>query len=337
MSVTIKQVAKEAEVSIATVSRVFNGKGPVSEDTRQRVIRVAERLRYVPHGGARSLITRQTRTIGVLLPDIHGEFFSELIRGIDQAARKARYHLLVSGAHSDTGGLEAALRATRGRVDGLIVMVPDVDIDAGAIDRSLVQNLPVVLLDAPRAGSLRRALVIDNYGGAFAMTRHLLGLGHRSIAFVTGPHENLDAAERLRGFRAAIAAAPSEIRASEIGGDFTQESGFAAARAIMAHGPLPGAMFASNDAMAVGALSAFREAGIDVPRDIALAGFDDIPIARFLTPPLTTVHVPIAQFGALAVEKLMEGLHAGPLQPRGQDLVPTQLIVRTSCGAGQNR
>src|SRR5918998_1019573 len=140
--VTIKDVAREANVSVATVSRVLNGSGPVSAETQHRIREVAGRLRYVPHGGARSLITSRTNTLGVLLPDLYGEFFSEVIRGIDQRAQKSGYHLLVSSSHADRAEIEAALRAMRGRVDGLIVMSPDVE--ARALAANLSESLPVV-------------------------------------------------------------------------------------------------------------------------------------------------------------------------------------------------
>jgi LacI family transcriptional regulator len=130
--VTIKDVAREAGVSVATVSRVFNDSDLVHEDTRQRVRGIAEQLRYVPHGAARSLITSRTNTIGVLLPDLHGEFFSEVIRGIDLTARRHGYHLLVSSSHNESSDIEAALRAMRGWVDGLIVMAPDIAAQPGA-------------------------------------------------------------------------------------------------------------------------------------------------------------------------------------------------------------
>ena len=161
------------------MSRVLNDKGPVRERDGRRILEVAEGLRYVPHGAARSLITNQTHTIGVLLPDLYGEFFSEVIRGIDAAARGRGYHLLVSGFHSDRAEIEAVLRALRGRVDGLIVLSPDVD--AQTLRRNLPETLPVVLLNTQIDGRIDGApfdaINLDNHGGAFAMVRHLGGPG----------------------------------------------------------------------------------------------------------------------------------------------------------------
>ena len=157
-NVTIKDVAAQAGVSVATISRVLNGKGPVRESTSRRVKETAQALRYAPHGVARSLSTRRTNTIGLLLPDLHGEFFSEVIRGIDIEARQCGYHLLVSGFHSDQGEMSAVLQAMRGRVDGLIVMSPDRE--AAALWGQLPLGLPAVLLNS--VGDKARAITIDN-------------------------------------------------------------------------------------------------------------------------------------------------------------------------------
>jgi LacI family transcriptional regulator len=327
---TIREVAREAAVSVATVSRVFTGKGPVRKETQRRIRRAAERLRYVPHGAARSLITRQTRTLGVLLPDLFGEFFSEIIRGVDATARRSGYHLLVSGSHSDRAETEAMLRAMRGRVDGLIVLSSD--LDAKTIESHLPHNLPVVLLGARRNGGGVHTIDMDNYGGARAMTRHLLALGHRRIAFVAGPTTNRDADERLRGFRDGMRSATQGARALEVSGDFREEGGYRAAERILRSRPRPSAVFAANDSMAIGLLSAFRERGLRIPDDIAVAGFDDVPIARFTSPPLSTVRVPIAELGLIAARRLLQVLE-GKDSGVDHESFGAKLVVRGSCGA----
>ena len=335
MSASIKEVALKAGVSIATVSRVLNDKGPVAEETRRRILEAIEKLRYVPHSAARSLITNQTDTIGVLLPDLYGEFFSEVIRGIDLAARRNGFHVLISGFHSDRAEIEAVLRALRGRVDGLIVLSPDVD--AQALRRNLPETLPVVLLntriDGQGGGAAFDAINLDNHGGAFAMVRHLAGLGHRHIALVRGPEENADARERRRGYRDAlrsVGAGPEDF--VEIDGDFSEESGYRAGKRLLALKPRPTAVFAANDSMAIGCLFALREAGVQVPGDVALAGFDDIPIARYITPPLSSVHVPIAELGTRAMERLLYAVENKNEHERRQETVATTLAVRGSCG-----
>jgi len=327
---TIKEVAREARVSVATVSRALNEKGPVRDETRRRVRRAVEKLRYAPHGAARSLITRKTHTLGVLLPDLFGEFFSELIRGIDVAARRRGYHLIVSGSHGDRAETRAMLRAMRGRVDGLIVL--SADLDAGQLETNLPLAFPVVLLNGAGQG-LFDAIRVDNYGGASAMVRHVTRLGHERIAFVTGPARNLDAAERLRGFRDAVSRAAG-ASALEIPGDFREEAGYRAASRILRSRPRPTAVLAANDAMAIGLLCAFRERLVRVPEDIVLAGFDDIPMARYMTPPLTTVSVPIADLGARAAARLLHVVDGGnSLRPRREEILPTRLVIRASCGS----
>jgi LacI family transcriptional regulator, galactose operon repressor len=315
--VTIKEVAEQAGVSVATISRVLNGKGPVRETTSQRVIETCQALHFTPHGVARSLSIRRTHTIGLLLPDLHGEFFSEVIRGIDAEARRGGYHLLVSGFHSDRQEMIAVFRAVRGRVDGLIVMSPDRE--ASALCSYLPPGFPLVLLNS--IAGAPRAISIDNYGGAHAMVRHLRALGHTRIAFVKGPDQNADAAERLRGYRDATDVS------IELEGDFTEEAGHAAGTRVLGMQNRPNAIFAANDAMAVGALSAFRDAGVRVPHDIALAGFDDIPAARYVTPPLTTVNVPIAEQGRRAFDLVVSE------EEQRHEVLPTTLVIRESCGA----
>lgn len=325
-SVTIRDVAAKAGVSVATVSRVFNRKGPIKEDTMRRVMEIAAELQYVPHAGARSLSTRSTRTIGVVLPDLHGEFFSEVIRGIDLAARAEGYHLLLSGSHADREEMRAVVQAVRGLVDGLIVMSPD--LEPSALVADLPNGLPVVLLNARVGG--HPSVTIDNSGGARDVVRHVHSLGHRRIAFIGGPQHNVDAEQRRRGYRAAMKELALEVL--EHDGHFTEESGFDAGRTIASMKKRPSAVFAANDAMAIGALSAFREAGLRIPEDVALVGFDDIPIARFLTPPLTTVKVPIAELGRKGFELLANGDDA-----RRAAKLTTSLVVRRSCGAEMKR
>ncbi|WP_258529921.1 LacI family DNA-binding transcriptional regulator, partial [Xanthomonas oryzae] len=203
-SVTIKDVAREAQVSVATVSRTMNGHQHVAESVRERVLQVARALNYIPHHAARSLSSRRTHTIGVVLPDLHGEFFSELIRGIDQVAHHQGYHLLVSSSHGDPQAQRRALERLPGRVDGVVVMSPSLG-DSGVHEDALPGCLPAVLLNCAGSASQRPVLNVDNYGGARVMTRHLRDGGHRRIAFIAGPDDNFDAHERLRGYHDEMA------------------------------------------------------------------------------------------------------------------------------------
>lgn len=326
-TVTIHDVAGRAGVSVATVSRVLNGKELVREETSRKVLAVAKSLRYVPNIAARSLSIRRSHTIGIVLPDVYGEFFSEVIRGIDLAARREGYHILVSGSHSDTGEMLEVLEAMRGRVDGMAVMAPEVAV--AALRDLLPSNLPLVLLNSP--DSEHDAVTIDNYGGARTMMRHLAGLGHERIAFIKGPPHNFDAGQRLRGFRDSSRRGAT-LRAMEFDGDFTEGSGHDAARHFLSVAPRPTAIFAANDSMAIGALSALAEAGVAVPGQVSVAGFDDIPIARYVAPPLTTVRVDIAELGRRAFELLEHRLHDAEYDARNE-VLPTTLVIRASCGA----
>ena len=334
MSTTIKEVAQKAGVSIATVSRALNNVGSVDDRTRLLVQKTARELRYVPSALGRNLSRRKTEAIGLVLPDLFGEFFSEVIRGTDQTAQEHHYHLLVSSSHSSRDEIVAVLRAMRGRVDGLIIMSPH--IDARTLHENLPSLLPTVLVNCAVRGSDFDSISIDNFGGARAMAKHLLGHGHRRIAFIGGAPDNLDASERLRGFRQACAEAglgPPD--ALEVFGDFSEESGYAAARQLLARSHMPTAVFAANDSMAIGALSAFREGGLRIPDDIGLAGFDDIPIAGYLTPTLTSVRAHISELGTLAMIKVLRAIREHGLHPRGHEIIRTDLSIRASCGCSR--
>jgi LacI family transcriptional regulator len=331
MAVTIRDVAREARVSVASVSRALNGSPQVTDETRARIASIAARLRYVPHSAARRLITRRTQTVGALLPDLYGEFFSELIRGIDLAARARDLHLLVSSSHGDADEAAAALRAMQGRVDGMLILSPHVD--AAFLRANLPESTPAVLLNSALKGAQFDVINIDNYGGAYAMTRHLLDAGHASIAFVSGPEGNFDAQQRERGYREAMAAFAPKAAVQVVAGDFSEESGYRAGAALAKGGKPPRAVFAANDMMAVGCLRAFAQAGLGVPQDVALAGFDDIPIARYVAPALTTVRVRIADLGRGALERLAATIEKpSRTQPAAQTL-GCEIVVRASSGA----
>ncbi len=322
---TIRDVARAADVSVATVSRTLNGIENVAGITRDRVLKVASELDYIPHSGARSLSSRRTDTIGVLLPDLHGEFFSELIRGIDLAARARGLHLLLSSSHGDPVEAAAALRAMRSRVDSIIMM--SLNAGSDAVVPAAPVGVPLVLLGGNRRNADRPSFVIDNYAGAFAITEHLANDGNRHVAFVAGPADNIDAMERLRGYRAALARTAGAFPEWIVQGDFSEESGREAARTLAAAGP-PDAIFCANDMMAIGCLEGLREAGIAVPGDVALAGFDDIPITRYVNPPLTTAAVPIAEMGRQALECCAD-IIAGR-QPNLQHIFKPKLVIRAS-------
>lgn len=333
---TIQDVASAAGVSIATVSRVFSQSSKVSAPTRAKVEAVAKRLRYAPNLGARSLVTRRTHTVGVLLPDFHGSFFVELLRGIDGAARQLNYQLLVSGFHGHADEMEAGIRSTRGRVDGLLLAAPEIALRR--LEKLVPDDTPAVLLMSPLARKTSRfdTINVDNEAGVVALVDHLVALGHRRIAIVKGPERNNDARERLLGFRRAVRSHGLSLAGRlEWNGDFSESSGYRAGQQLATHRPLPTAVVAANDEMAIGVLTALREQGIAVPTQMAVVGFDDVPVARSITPALTTVRVAMEQLGRRAMERLTAVIHRPTEAKPGSFHVKyrPELVVRLSSGS----
>jgi LacI family transcriptional regulator len=310
---------------------VLNNVGPVDESTRRKVRHVARQMHYVPSALGRGLSTQRTDAIGLLLPDLFGEFFSEVLRGSDQTAQHSHYHLVVSSSHNNKEEIHAALTMMRGRVDGLVIMSPH--IDAHTLRENLPESLPVVLLNCYVDDGSFDSLNVDNFGGALAMVSHLLEHGRRRIAIIKGIEQNLDAAERLRGYRTALMRGGREAdQTLERSGNFSEAGGYEAARSLLALQERPDAIFASNDSMAIGALSALRDEGVQVPGEIALAGFDDIPIASYLTPSLTSVHVGIHSLGIQAIETVLHAVQGRNNHRKNQVVLPTTLRLRESCG-----
>ena len=329
---TIRDVARESGVSIATVSRVFNHGSIVRRDTRDKVIAAAERLGYWPGAVAGKPVESRTHAVGVLLPAPYGEFFSELVHGIDLAARTLGLHLLVSRSTSTAVELGAALRLMRGRVDALVVVAPQPE--AWAELRSGADPVPMVRLHGSDAPPDCDTIEVANHEGARAVVLHLATIGHRPIAMITGPRHSADARQRLDGFRSALREAGHEADPRlEVAGDFTESSGHEAATRLFARDPRPAAVFAANDYMAIGAMRAARGAGLRLPDDLAIAGFDDIPLARAVSPPLTTVSVDFRHMGRRAIELLAEAWRGGARPPSRHEVLPAALVVRGSCGA----
>ena len=331
MAVTIRDVASEANVSATTVSRVFNHPDLVSETTVERVRHIAGKMGYQPNATAQSLSHGRTQAIGVVLPAPHGEFFSEVMRGIDEVAQAAGYYLLISSSHYSIEETKAALRVLRGRVDGMLVMTTHVE--APSMLDSHAPDVPIVFMNSNMGGSAYDAFDIGNQSGARTVVEHLISNGHRRIATITGPTDSTDVQQRLAGFREALAAGGLDPdAATHVYGDFTQASGYEAGQKILTLDSLPDAVFACNDYMAIGAMAALQEQGVRVPDDIAMAGFDDIPSARYANPALTTVRVPVYDLGREAAKRLLTRLtdtvDHSPLDRRFE----AELVVRASSG-----
>ncbi len=325
---TIADVARHADVSIATVSRVLNGTTPVQADKADRVRLAMEELQFVPRHAARVLASKRTNTIGLLLPEISGDFFSPMLKGIEAAAHEAGYDLLV---HS-TQQVEAARRRLgEHNTDGLLIFTNS--LAPSELHRLHSFNFPVVLLHQTPPESLDIPVIaIENKDGAAMLIDHLIKEhGRRHIVYLRGPEGHEDSVWRERGYREALEVHnigfDSELIAS---GGFDDEEAFTAIQGLLAEGIDFDAVFAGDDDAAIGAMRALKMAGHRVPQEISVVGFDDVPFARYLSPALTTVRAPIEQVGREAVRqltRLMNGEHAETLT-----LMRTELVIRESCG-----
>ncbi len=326
---SIKDVARLAGVSISTVSRVLNKSAPVSKDKRVRVEKAARDLGYVPNPAARTLLLRETGVLGVVVPYATGEFFSEFLSGVDQTASDNGRFLLISISHRSDRDLHRALANLNKRVDGLVVWAPEVD--AADVAELVGDELPLVFLNSLDSAKGNDLIDFDNYGGMYAVATHLIELGHRDIVFIKGPPRASDAASRLRGFRAALLEHAIELRPGrELQGEYTVEAGYNLVNTILSLEPRPTAIMAPNDQSAVGVLRGLHEAGVVVPDEMSVTGFDDVPSSSFATPTLTTAHVPVRELGEIAIRKLVERIEGR--DELAQVHLSVDLVVRNSSG-----
>jgi DNA-binding LacI/PurR family transcriptional regulator len=324
---SIRDVARLAEVSHQTVSRVLNGHPSIRDETRQRVLDAMEALKYRPNRAARALVTSRSRTIGVLSATT-GEYGpSSSIAAIEDAARAEGYFVNTANIATSTPAaiVDALKHLVLQDVEGLIVMAPQVrvfDVLAG-----MALDIPYVSLQSTGQGD-HRALAVDQIAGARAATQHLIDLGHEEIVHLAGPQDWIEAEARMRGFLDAIIEADLRTH-PPILGDWTADFGYFAGRELMRYRDFS-AVFAANDLMAIGLMHAFRDSGLDVPNDVSVVGFDDIPVAQHVSPPLTTVHQEFGEVGRRTVALLLNELR-GERTPDGGELIPS-LVVRSSSG-----
>jgi len=329
----IVDVARKAGVSITTVSRTFNPVSdyPVAQATRQRVLAAAAALQYSPSALARALVTRRSRIVGVLVGDIVDPYFAEIVRGIEDVARRAGYLVIVCNTSRDPGTERRYVSALRDyRADAILFLGGDIFDEASrrALERDLVavtrQGTVAVGVAGDRAGL--PAFDIDHSGAAEEMTRYLVGLGHRRIGFIGGTPTVSTARERLAGFRAGMAAAGLNSDLVE-DGDFTYTGGQSAAARMLAEQPT--AIFAANDQMALGALAACRQAKLAVPADVTVVGFGNTAAAEHAVPALSTVSMPRHQLGVEAMQAVLDALAIESTQIRARRL-PFYLVIRES-------
>ncbi len=326
---TIEDVARIAGVSIATVSRCLHKPDVVTKATRERVLSAVRDTGYALNTAAQSLRIRRSNTVLVVVPDIGNTFFSEILRGIQQVASDAGITILIA----DTGGQrlreEGYMRnLLNGRADGALLLAEP---QAPWLDLPVANARgvrPVVVISEAMPGTRTLSVEIDNVGAAELAVNHLLKLGHRSIAHLTGPETNILTAMRREGYRQALRKAGIEPDpAMEIGGDFGVASGIAAFARFRQLNPLPTAIFCANDESAMGFISAAHAAGLKVPQDVSVMGFDDIHFAQVFLPPLSTVHQPRSDMGAEAMRLLLSVWAEEEPQPV---ILPAALVLRES-------
>ncbi len=322
----IYAVADLAGVSIATVSRVQRDRGVVAGETRDRVLRAIEELGYRPNGAGRALAEQRAHAIGIVFPDLSGPYYSAVIGGCEERVVAEERSLLILATHGRERAADLVFDLA-GRVDGLMIMGRTVTDEVVAeLDRD---GVPLVLLARSGFGDIA-SVRAENVAAAAAMAAHLIGCGHQRIAFLGDPASSPDAAERWQGFLDAHASAGRPAPEAPVPALFDEADGHAAAAELLAAASPPSALMCASDEIALGALAAAQELGLHVPGDVAITGWDDIQVARYVTPALTTVRQPMWRLGARAAELLFNRIHTGAA-PAGE-VLPTELIVRASCG-----
>lgn len=330
---SLKDVATHAGVSFQTASKVLKGKGTVAEETRERVIRVADELGYVPNVVARSLVTQNTRTVGILVGDLSDHIVARFVVGAEREARRRGHAVLIGsldpGGSDDETPLQALLER---RVDGIVMAAPQLEED-DRLGELLRGHVPAVSIHHVPGGGVT-LVGSDQFQTGYLATGHLLSLGHRRIGSVTGLESRRVTQSRLRGYREALERAGVAFDPMLLEeGDWEAEGGYQATKRLLERSPDISAIFAHNDLMAIGVLSALHEKGLEVPKDCAVIGCDDIPVAAHTIPPLTTVRIPFYETGETAVRMLLDTI-VGELQEPQIALLPVSLVHRTSCGCG---
>lgn len=326
---TMKQVAEKAGVSTSTVSHVINNTRVVSDDVRERVLAVIQELRYIPSAVARSLKNDKTHTIGMMIPNNSNPYFAELIQGIEDASFKLGYNIILCNAYDDAKKQAAYLRVLmEKRIDGLILVASGDDEELAEILRGM--PMPKVVVDREVSGVDADFIEADHDRGGYLATKYLLGLGHRDIACVSGPMHLVPSRDRVAGYQRALQEAGIAVNSHFlVHSDFTSEGGYTAFKHLLGLAHRPTAVFAGNDLMAFGGMCAANEAGVRVPEDLSVIGYDDIALASFSTPRLTTMAQPKYEMGETIARILVERIQGGH-QPVRREMFKPVLVERQS-------
>jgi LacI family transcriptional regulator len=325
-------VANHAGVSIATVSRVLGGRGAnVREQTAQRVLASARAVGYRLNGAARALATRRHGAIGVVFSSLSGPYYAGVILGLEEVAQTLGQSVLIAATYGRPDA-DDLVRGLATKVDGLVLFDRTIPDEAVA---ELAAAMPVVLLARPQVGSAS-TIRAENRASARALASHVVGHGHARIAFIGDPTSTPDAAERWMGYQEAMRDAAMRPPLAPETCAFREGDGFRVAGLVLRRRQAPTALFCASDEIAMGACMAADALGLAVPDEVAITGWDDIPVARYLSPPLTTVRQPLAQLGARAAALLQVSIDGVP-RPGQTATLPTELVIRASCGcpAGQ--
>jgi len=329
MTATIKEIAAKAQVSIATVSRAINRDPSVTEGTRKRILKIAAKMDYRPNILARNLTQKKSNLIGLILPEISDEFFTEVIKGVDEIAFSGNFYTIVASSHKYQSLKEELVTFIRnGLISGLILLASNIDEELISILSK--SHIPVVLINSNKKVKKFDRIVLDDYSGAFSMTKYLIKKkNYDYLAHITGPIDNDDAILRRNGFIDACKKFGIKFIVDK--GDFSRESGFNACKKLLSLKNKPQIIFAGNDMMAIGCYDYIKQNNLRIPEDIGIAGFDDIFVAQYLTPPLTTVQVNIEDIGKKAADILLRRIQSSNGIPSAEINIPVKLIIRESC------
>lgn len=332
MPVTIRDIARAAGVSKAAVSYVINGKPGVGEETRRKILRIMEEMKFHPNAMARGLAGRSTGMLGLVIPDITDMFYASIIRGVEAKANDFGYTLTLCTTHGRREKEESVVDVfTSGRVDGVILMT--YYLDGEYFNELKGRGIPFVTIDNPPPDESIYSIMVDNEEAGYRATDYLARLGHRRIAFIHGPEDSVSSGKRFRGYLRALEDHGIPFCEGFVGrGDFLKAGGYTAAKALLALDTRPTAVFAANDQMAIGALGAASDWGMRVPEDVSIIGVDDIEAAALVKPPLTTLRQPTYEMGSMAVEILLSLIRGEEPEPRRISL-HAELVVRGSCAA----